>query len=750
MTPEQAAFERCLDFTTLLKGGRVVAHWMPEGRFWFAEGAPENTCIQVFDIRAGTRRPLFDIERVRRALQAVIGREPPYEGLPFDTFAQTPDGGATFSFEGDDYTLSAAGDEVSRQPKPSGIELASGTDPKARTTPRTSIQSSYFHGMFPAPEMLSPDGRWFAGIRDNNLYLRSTSDGRSEEITHDGESGCSWDVDTPRLGMSAGGGFIFRAVNPWSPDGLRLFATQFDKRATGIITRTHMLKQTDEVEQVRWTRSGAGLPEVVPFVVYTMDRRAIRLDVDTKDRMLLFLGWAGDGQQLYFVQYSRDMKDAAVLVADALTGKTRILFSEHGETFIRIQHDLFWGRSGCTLLPGGLGFLWESERSGWKHLYHYDLQGRAVAQVTDGEWPVVDVQGVDERTGTVYFTAHHDQRRPYDIHLCRVPLAGGDAERLTREEGVHDIQMAPDFCGFINTVSRPDAPPRSVVCDATGDPTHRFAPMDVSALEAVGWTAPEEFCVKAADGKTDLWGVLYKPRDFDPAKSYPVIEYIYAGPQISYAPHAFQTMGAGMWALTHALPQLGYVCLVLDARGTPERSKAFHDVTFKEWRRHVTADHAAALKGLARDRSWMDLDRVGIWGHSWGGYFTFACMIDAPEIYRAGVSSAPGYDPYELFIYEPYLGGVPAAHNKAAYEDAVLFREAPRLQGKLLILAGSDDVGVWQGAVKMTHALIEARKEHEFVMLPEQHHSFATSHERYAIDKMVKHFNRYVRDAAAD
>lgn len=744
---DEAAFRKCLDFASLQRGGRITAHWISEGRFWFVEGAPANTSIKVCDLRTGTREDLFDVARVRRALQTAIGRELPYAGLPFDTFVRTPEGAAAFEFEGSDYLLSPSGDEISRPVQPSGIELASGTDLKSRTTPRTFTQSSYFHGLFPATEMLSPDGRWFAGIRDFNLYLRSTADGRAEQITLDGESACSWDIETPRLGMSAGGVLTTRTVNPWSPDGLRLFATQFDKRGTGSITRTHMLKPVDEVERLRWTRSGEGLPVVVPFVMYTMDRSATRLDVDTKDRMLLFLGWAGDSQRLFFVQFARDVKSATVYEADAITGATRALFCEQGDTFIRIQHELFWGRSGCTLLPGELGFLWESERDGWKHLYHYDLQGRLLGRVTEGEWPTVDALGFEESTGTVYFSAHHDQRRPYDVHLCRVPLSGGKVERLTREEGVHEIQMAPDFSGFVDTVSRPDAPPRSVVCDMAGKPIHNFPPMDISRLEAIGWTPPEEFCVKAADGVTDLWGVLYKPRNFDPASSYPVIEYIYAGPQLSWASHAFPTSGAGMWALTQALPQLGYVCIVLDSRGTPERSKAFHDVVFKEWHRHVTGDHATALKELARNRPWMDLRRVGIWGHSWGGYFTVACMLDAPEIYRAGVSSAPGFDPYDLFIYEPYLGGKPGGHNKASYQDALLYKEAARLQGQLLIVAGSDDVGVWQSSVKMTNALIEAGKDHELVMLPEQHHSFASLHERYVIEKMVKHFNRFVRDA---
>src|ERR1700733_10109810 len=165
------SFQACLDFPSLLKGGRIAAHWMADGRFWFVEGAPESTCIKVFDVRTGACDPLFDMERVRRGLRALIGRDPPYKGLPFDTFVQAPDGEAVFSFEGDDYRLSRSG-EVSRALKPSGIELATARDRKSRTTPRSFLQSSYFHGVFPATEVLSPDGRWFAGIRDFNLYLR--------------------------------------------------------------------------------------------------------------------------------------------------------------------------------------------------------------------------------------------------------------------------------------------------------------------------------------------------------------------------------------------------------------------------------------------------------------------------------------------------------------------------------------------------------------------------------------------------
>lgn len=744
---ERQAFDALLDYGSLVKGGRVAANWMPDGRFWFVEGAPENTSIRAFNPNTGGIEPLFDVAKVRAALEAAIGRQPPYRGLPFESFAPTPEGGASFGFEGKEYLLNSAGDKIGKAADPNPVDLMLDAGLKARLTPKTFTRPAYFWAQGVVPEVLSPDGRWFAGLENNNLYLRFTTDGRREQLTTDGETDCTWDVESARIGLAPGGGFVWRTVYPWSPDGLRLFATKFDERGGGKIFHTNLLKRTDEVIRTAWTRAGEKLPEVVPFVIDVMSGRAVRQEVGAVDKMLLLLGWAPDGGALYFVQYSRDMSQAEVIAADPSTGSTQVLFSEKGDSFIRIQHELFFGRSGCTVLPDSAGFLWESERDGWKHLYHYDLPGKPVGRITQGEWAVVDVQSVDAKAGMVYFLAHHDPHRPYDVHLCRTPLTGGKIERLTDGEGIHDIQMAPDFGCFIDTGSRPDTPPRSVVRDGSGRALHSFEPMDITALKAVGWSPPEEFSVKADDGETDLWGILYKPRDFDPAKSYPVIEYIYGGPQISMAPHAFLTAAAGMSALTPALPQLGYVTVVLDARGTPERSKAFQDVTLREWRRHVTADHAAALKNLARDRPWMDLGRVGIWGHSWGGYFTFACMVDAPEVYRAGVSSAPGYDPYDLFIYEPYVGGVPGSSTKAAYEDALLFPDAPKLNGMLMIVAGSNDVGVWHSAVKMTNALIEARKDHEMVMLPGQHHGYGALHETYFIDKLVGHFDRHVKGA---
>ncbi len=194
----------------------------------------------------------------------------------------------------------------------------------------------------------------------------------------------------------------------------------------------------------------------------------------------------------------------------------------------------------------------------------------------------------------------------------------------------------------------------------------------------------------------------------------------------------------------NALPQFGYILVMLDARGTPRRSKAFQDEVYGNWRRSVTADHAAAIRNLAATRPWMDLDRVGLWGHSWGGYFTIANMLDNPDLYRAGVASAPGADTYGYFIYEPYLGGVPSPQTKAAYDDGVLYGDAANLKGALMMVAGTNDVGIWHDTMNMSNALIQAGKAHEFVVMPDQFHGYGKAYEDYFIKKFLGHFQRYL------
>jgi dipeptidyl aminopeptidase/acylaminoacyl peptidase len=392
------------------------------------------------------------------------------------------------------------------------------------------------------------------------------------------------------------------------------------------------------------------------------------------------------------------------------------------------------GAHGFSVLPDSNGFLWISSRDGWNHLYRYDADGNLVGQLTSGDWPVHDVQAIDQEF--VYFTGSPDQKRPYDVHVCRVSLGGGAVEQLTESRGIHRPQFAPRVRAFLDTNSTVDWPVSTDLRRSDGSLIATLATMDIGDLQEEGYVPPEEFVAKAADGETDLWGVIYKPADFDPEHSYPVIEHIYGGPQIVAVARQFAIFDQPARNLAWALAQLGFIVVSLDARGTPGRSKAFEDVVYGRWGEHEIGDHAAAIRQLCDANPWMDADRVGIIGHSWGGYFSSAALIQAPDLYKAAVSSSPGYIPWESVLYEPYLG-LPA-DNSEPYDRADLTRRAAELQGSLLLVAGTSEYGPISDAMKMSRALIDAGIQYEFAVLPGEYHSYAGKAERYFTTKAAR------------
>jgi dipeptidyl-peptidase-4 len=347
---------------------------------------------------------------------------------------------------------------------------------------------------------------------------------------------------------------------------------------------------------------------------------------------------------------SRDCLRIDVYAADAKTGKARLVLTEIGTTFVRILHDIYFGRKlGLWIVPGEEHLLWLSDRSGVKQLYLYDLSGNLVRQLTDGEGPVDYVVLIGGKY--VYYTAHGDPHRPYDLHLNRAPLAGGQPEQITENEGQHSVIFSPNGDAFVDTWSKPDLPPTSVLRRADGHLICLLSTADRSRLQALGWVAPREFTTVAADGHTELWGTMYFPNGFDPEQKYPVIEHIYAGAQWTFAAHSSEPdwqekaeAGAPSCSASYsqALAQLGYVVIMVDGRGTPERTKAFHDFIVNNW--GCIEDHAETIRQLCAREPFLDGDRVGVYGHSWGGYYAFRCLVDRPDVYKAAASSAPGFD----------------------------------------------------------------------------------------------------------
>ena len=701
-----AMYQRYLDFPATVKPA-VQPHWMADGRsFWYAEGGPANSVIYKVDPKANTKTRLFDSVRLRTALALVLGHEPPYQELPFEDFTFA-DGEKAVKFvvEQQEFILQLDTYRLTRAPVLSEEE-------KRRREPQ-------------AREVLSPDGRWFAGVRDYNIYLRSTDDGRSLPLTNDGIEGHSWWATTP--------------LRPkWAPDSSKLAVMKMDSRRVPSMPIVHWLKPVVDVEWRRWPRADGPLDTNELFIVDILTKRQVRVKAgEDPDQRIWILGWHPDGSRLYFLQMDREYKKLQLMAADPETGATRVVVTETQKTFVRgFQYG--WG-GGFDLLRDGKRFLWMAERDGWNHLYLYNSDGSLIRRLTEGTFPVVRVLAVDEKNGWVYFTARADRQRPYDTHLYRVTLEGKDFTRLTEATGQHDIQFAPSNEFFLDVHSSVDRPPAAELRRADGRLLQTLSKATMDGLDELKWSPPEQFVVKAGDGKTDLYGVLYKPYDFDRGKKYPVIDFIYAGPQAVVVP---QTFMRNFVYQAMAMAQLGFVTFIVDGRGTPGRGKAFQDVVYGNLGRYEIPDHVAALKQLAEKRAYMDLTRVGITGYSWGGHFALRAMLQAPEVYHVGVAGAPDTDLYNHLPndIEPWLGQ--PQKNREAYDYGSNLWLAGNLKGKLLLVHGTSDVNVpFAVTMRMVDALVRAGKFFDLIVLPEEKHPITT----YMREAQRRYFQEHLK-----
>jgi dipeptidyl aminopeptidase/acylaminoacyl peptidase len=599
-------------------------------------------------------------------------------------------------------------------------------------------------------EQLSPDGKWLASIQASNVVIRERgSDTSARRITSDGTPDLFWDIEAQRTRILSGRRFSYRSVTSWSPDSTTLLAYRRDIRDVFRIPVSHQLRELEHVEYLPFQKAGTTIDRIQPVFIDVASGALtpVRL-TDVEDRYVQLLTWHPNGDEALIIVYTRELHSLEIFAADRRTGQTRLLLAERSETFLKIFHDaVMGGEHGFRVLPDGSGFLWISACSGWNHLYRYDDSGRLIARLTDGDWPVHEIVHISK--DHAYFTASPDTSRPYDVHVCRAPLERGAVQRLTHETGIHSPVFAPGGAAFLNTHSAVSRPTRTDLVAADGSWLREVSRMEISGLQAVGYVPPEEFQVKAADGVTDLWGVLYRPFDFDESRVYPVIHYVYGGPQTIETPRYFAMDPSMMQSmrLPWALAQIGYIVICLDARGTPGRSKAFHDEVCRNWNVGVV-DQTAAVRQLCARHSWMDAERVGLLGHSWGGYFATAALLRSPDIYRTAACYAPAYDPKHSILYEPYLG-LPAT-SPAAYEEADVVRHAARIERPLMMLVGTSDNHVYSTTLKMARALVEAGVDHELVVVPEGLHHFTGAEEEYLLMKLERWFGRHVRSWGGD
>ena len=696
----------------------MPANWMADGRsFWFAEGAPENTVIFKVDPKSNSRIPLFDGPRLRRSLAQALGHEAPYQGLPFERFV-FGEGEKTiqFSVEGKEWSCDLVSYSVRPLPPLSEAEKKK----QERLTPRTL--KNLLGGE--AAELPSPDARWFAGVKDFNLYLRAAADDQVVPLTADGRDGYGWD--------------IWNASPQWSPDSSKLAVTKVDVRAMPRMPVVRWLKTPEEVEWPLYARAGEPMWTSELFVIDIAAKTPVRVPIERSgDYFISIVGWFPDGTGLLFYTVDREFKRLDLLAADPVTGAARPILTETQKSFLNV--DAF-GKLNLHFAEGGKSFLWLSERDGWNQIYLYGRDGRLIRRLTGGGFVVGEVKAVDGKRGWVYFTAQVDAARPHDQHLCRVNLQGRAFSRLTEAEGDHLLQLSPSLEYFLDINASQSRPPATELRRADGKLLQVVSKANVDLLkETYQWTPAEEFRAKAADGRTDLYGVLFKPYNFDPAKKYPVVDYIYNGPHSHDVPGNMYT---SLMDPEAALAHLGCILIIVDGRGTIGRGKEFQDVTYGRLGQEEIRDHAAVLKQLAAERPYLDLDRVGIHGISYGGFLTLRAMLLAPDVYKVGVSTAPVVDLADVMAYTEHYMGLPQ-HNKKGYEEGSCLTIAKNLAGRLLIIHGTRDQNApFSGTVRMIDALMKAGKPVDVLILPEQPH--VPEGDGYAYWVRARH--RYLRE----
>ena len=447
--------------------------------------------------------------------------------------------------------------------------------------------------------------------------------------------------------------------------------------------------------------------------------------------------WSDDATTFAFISSSRDHKSAKLRIATAATGDVRDVFEE----VVATQYESGQGRENWEYFPATNEAIWYSERDDWGHLYLYDLAtGEPKLQITKGNFVVTRIRKVDEKARVIWFEANGREagRDPYFTHFYRVNMDGSGLQLLTPEDGNHQVTLSPDGKYFVDNFSKPDVPTVSVLRDMAGKLVANLEKADISRLSATGWKPPTPITVKSRDGKWDLYGLMFTPTNLDRKKKYPVVNYIYPGPQSGGVGSRSFSAGRGDH---QALAELGFVVVVIDGTCNPDRSKTFHDLCYGNMADNTLEDQIAGIKELAAKHTYMDLDRVGIWGHSGGGFATASALFKYPDFYKVGVSQSGNHDNrnYEDDWGERYIGLL----KDDNYEKQANQIYAKNLKGKLLIAHGNMDDNVPPyNTYLVVDALIKANKDFDLLIFPNARHGYGADNAymmRRRWDYFVKH-----------
>jgi dipeptidyl aminopeptidase/acylaminoacyl peptidase len=700
----------------LVIGGTARASWLPDDRFYYRTTTPTGSAWMLVDPAHRTQAPLFDAARMAAALDRAGAGTIDARDIPARQVTVSKDAShVTLDVAGKRFTCDIAG-------------TACTADEARHEGP---------------PEVVSPDGKRAAFIRDWNLWVRDVATGKETQLTTDGSPNFGYATD------NAGWVHSDRPILLWSPDSKKIATQQQDERHVGDMYLVDTRVGHPHLEAWKYPLPGDSVVAMIQRVIIDVDNGRITRLQTPPDYHRAMLGddlnmddliWSPDGSQLAYVSTSRDHKHATVKLANASTGAVRTLFEESSPT-------QFESVAGWRILWPSHQIIWSSERDDWSQLYAYDLNtGKLLRKITTGAGPIQDIVHVYDHPDALLVEAQgrNASEDPYFRHYYRIGVNGKGWKALTPEIGDHSVQLSPSGRYMIDSWSTPDVPPTVVLRDATtGRTIMPITKADISRLVAAGWKPPIPIVTTARDGKTKLYGLMFRPTNFDSTKKYPIINNPYPGPQAGSVGPRFFIAARGDH---QALAELGFVVITVDGMGTPGRSKSFHDAYYGAMGRDNTLpDQVAAMRELGKRYAWVDTTRAGIYGHSGGGFITADAMFRYPDFFKVGIAESGNHDQrnYEDDWGERYQGLLVRNGGSDNYAPEANQLVAKNLKGHLFLLHGSMDDNVPpSNTALVAEALIKANKSFDELIIPNVHHGYGAA----SIYVMRRRWDYFVRN----
>jgi dipeptidyl-peptidase-4 len=577
-----------------------------------------------------------------------------------------------------------------------------------------------------ADPKISPDGKFVSFLRQHNLWAVSTADGKEHALTKGGTE----DFRKGELDWVYPEELDITTAYWWSPDSSSVAYLEMDQRKVSQFSLLNFESYTGEAELQRYPVPSGANPVVHVYVVSAAGGTPRLMDTGSEtDIYLPRVNWVPDSKHLAIQRLNREQNNLDLLLADASNGRTFAILTEKDPDWVNVSDDL-------RFLKDSRRFLWSSERTGYRHLYLYDLSGKLSAQLTKGDWEVTQVDAVDEAKGLVYFTA--TEKSPIERQLYRVSLDGSGFTRITKEDGTHNIRFAPTATAYVDTYSNAMTPPRRDTYAADGSKSTTLEEDKMPELAGYHLSPVEFFPIKSHDGVT-LNCSMIKPPNFDPTKKYPVITFTYGGPHAQVVLNAWSRSATFLWH--QMMAQKGYIIFSLDNRGSAGRGHVFEAPVHLHLGAQELSDQRDGAAWL-REQTYVDPNRLGIWGWSYGGHMTLHAMFEAGDIYKVGFAGGPLTDWhfYDTIYTERYMGLLPK--NEQNYKDASPVKNAGNLKGKLLIAQGTGDDNVhYSNTLSLINDLIGDGKYVEVMAFPGRGHGVSDAQaQRILWERVTKFF----------